>query len=937
MAGFNVGDALVKLTLGDTKQFESDVAKASGRAADKAGTTTGKQLSEKIRIGFGAVSGGLLVAATEQASKFEDQLRTIQTVAPNLNLDKAKDDILALSRETGKSTDDLTAGFYDLVSAGVSADDAIGVLADSAHFATGALGSTAEAVDLVTSVMNSYGLQAKDSARITDIFAKAVADGKVTAAQLGGAISEIAPIAASAGVKIEEVSAGFAFLTKNGVPAAQAATQMRAAISALITPNTQLNAIQKETGINFAELAKTQGLAAALEKLRVATHGNADAFAQALGRVDAYQFALLTTGEHAQAFGQEIVDVSHAQGLAMDQYSIKSQSAIEQGKRLVATVQSFLITVGAPFVNTIGPAIFALNQLGQAFGLPAFGKILGAGIGALAGKLSGALGPVLKSSIGVAIGSARESAALGFQNLLTFMVTKIQIPAQFLLQKIGFVLDDVFTAIGSSSAGVFVKSFLANSALGRLAVAAAGIIGPIAIAATIVFVGGQIAQGVQDQNTKELTDNLANALKDGTDEAVAAAQKHLADLEHGARASHNDSWLNIILGEKAAFDQAVEERRRGLEAQENAAAAQASVAGHETATNFTEGVRTGLKNMPSADDFVTPFKSIPKKIGEAVGPAETKAFRSALAQRMHEAGLLSAQSLAQGFQDGKDAVKNQWSSFLDILKNSESPMKERARLLGELTSKALQKGLHDRDPYVRATAQTTKQVIIDRLDVLKADAKNIGKEGMEELRRGMKSKDPDIRRESYAIYNAARNKTKDLPTAGKKDGAGFGSGVVNGLNGAIGRAETAAAKLARLLSYSFQTHLNLNVKGSVTVGGPFGKIGFATGGDYEANRPRIVGEHGPELDVPNVGGHIYNAGQLAAMLRHSAPRPLAAPDVTAGATVNHSVNVGAINVYGVGNDVSPSAAKRFSQMIADEMGHNFRVDGHRLGLHPAKP
>jgi TP901 family phage tail tape measure protein len=916
VAGFNVGDALVKLTLGDTKQFENDVAKAAGKAGDKAGTTTGKSLAEKIRVGFGAVSGGFLVAATEQASKFEDQLRTIQTVAPNLNLDKAKNDILALSRETGKSTDDLTAGFYDLVSAGVSADDAIGVLSDSAHFATGALGSTAEAVDLVTSVMNSYGLAAKDSARITDVFAKAVADGKVTAAELGGAISDIAPIASSAGIKIEEVSAGFAFLTKNGVPAAQAATQMRAAISALITPNTQLNAIQKETGINFAELAKTQGLAASLEALRKATHGNADAFAQALGRVDAYQFALLTTGEHAQAFGQEIIDVSHSQGLAMDQYSIKSQSAIEQGKRLVATVQSFIISVGAPFVNSIGPAIFALNQLGQAFGFPnILAKVFGATLGGLAGKLAGTLGPVLKNSIGVALSSAQESAALGFQNLLTFAVKRIQIPAQYLIQSLGFAFEDAFSYLGATSAGKFVTKFLGARALLTLATTAAAIIGPIAIAVALTFA----AQGLQDQNAKDLSDNLANALKDGTDEAVAAAEKHLADLEHGARASHNDSWLNIILGQKADFDKAVEERNRGLEAQANATARNldgvAATVGQTNGLNYATALLKGIGGgLAEGTKAFSPAIALLKGLGSLGGKE--------LQKLAHEQGLRTAQALAQGYQDGKDAVKTQWSSFLDILKNSESPTKERARLLGELTSKALIKGLHDHDPYVKATAETTKQVILDRLATLKTNAHNIGKDGMEFLRRGMKSKDADIKTASKAIYNAATNSTKHLPAAGTTEGSGLAKNVASGIATNIWRGALAAYNLvSEILKFTNQ------LPGpDVHVSSPHIPRA-AHGAKARAGEPFIVGDAGkPELFVPNVPGVI-----VPEVPKY---RTLGAPDVTGGAVVNTSVSIGAINLHGIGSDVSPDRAKRFGHMIADEMGKTFRQQGARIGLHP---
>jgi TP901 family phage tail tape measure protein len=769
---FNLGDVILRV-VADLTGFDKQLQQQASASGDKAGKTLGQRIGGQLKTISGAAGGAFLVGATENAAKFEDQLRTIQTVAPNLNLDKARDDILALSRDTGKSTDDLTAGFYDLVSAGVSVDDAMGVLRDSAKFATGALGSTGEAVDLVTSVLNAYDMKASESAHVTDVFAKAVADGKVTAAELGQSIAQIAPIAASAGISIEEVSAGFAALTAKGVPAAQAATQMRAAIAALLTPNTQLNDIQAQTGINFQKLAKAQGLAVALNELRKATKGNDDAFAKSLGSIEAYQFALATTGENAQGFSDEIIAVTNAQGLAQEQYDIKSKSAVEQGKRLVAQVQSFLITVGTPFISTIGPAVFALNQLGGAFGANGIlAKAFGATIGVVLTKAVSALGPAV---------------SLAWEKLLTNAVVHVQLPAQLLLTRLQNTVLDVFSIIGNSSAGIFVKNFLANSALGQLAVKAAGIIGPIAIAATVVFVGGQIAQGVQDQNEKDLQAKLTAALNDASAGAVADARDYLDKLERGARASHNDSWLNIILGQKQAFNQAVAGRAKdaaqfAADQGEKAAAE----AGRVTAGGFAAGL---VKELPAQAPVVS------KAVSDILAKSRTESERDARAS-----GKQTAVSLAEGMQQGKEAVSAAWHSFLDILKNAETPTHERARLLGELASDSLIHGLKSKDPYVAAQAQITKNLILDRLAELKTNTKDIGKKGMEELRKAMKSKDKDIAAAAKAIYNAATGTGKgvgpaDLPAAGK----GFGEGLVKNLaagmtNNASQNALIAAAK-----------------------------------------------------------------------------------------------------------------------------------------------
>lgn len=55
-------------------------------------------------------------------------------------------------------------------------------------------------------------------------------------------------------------------------------------------------------------------------------------------------------------------------------------------------------------------------------------------------------------------------------------------------------------------------------------------------------------------------------------------------------------------------------------------------------------------------------------------------------------------------------------------------------------------------------------------------------------------------------------------------------------------------------------------------GGPGGtsQVGhFAAGGDYPAYRPRITGEYGPELDVPMMPGHVFNAADTASLLRNA--------------------------------------------------------------------
>lgn len=455
-----VADLSVKLRA-DTRGVSDDLNRANAQLGGVAGageqsagrvagafSRIGPAVARGMTVAGGTIGAGML-AATGAAVELEDQMASVATVIPTADLAGLTDQVQELSRTSGQSTTDLTSGLYDLVSAGVSAEDAIGVLSASTNLAIGGLGTTAGAADVVTSAMNAYGLAAGDAGGITDAFALAIQRGKVTADEIGASIANVAPIAASAGIGLDEVAAAYGGLTAKGVPAAQATTQMRAAISALLTPNEKLNALQAQTGINFAELADEKGLAVALEEMRAGFAANGDAMAQlagvaegefpnalasmqeelglsntelerltamagkdgatvalqelakmtgdseagfagALGSVEAYAFALSTTGENADLFSGQLDDYSAAldgTGLAAEQAAIKQDTAAGAGARMLAGFQTFMQDVGGPLTQSLGPAVFMLNQMGPAMaGIPRLATAAGGALGAIAGK-----------------------------------------------------------------------------------------------------------------------------------------------------------------------------------------------------------------------------------------------------------------------------------------------------------------------------------------------------------------------------------------------------------------------------------------------------------------------------------------------------------------------------------------------------------------------
>ena len=92
----------------------------------------------------------------------------------------------------------------------------------------------------MTSSINAFGLDAKDSAQISDVLFKTVKNGKTTVDQLRQGFGSVAPVAAASGARMEDLMASVSALTTTGLPAAEAYTQLKATFTELNKPSDDL-------------------------------------------------------------------------------------------------------------------------------------------------------------------------------------------------------------------------------------------------------------------------------------------------------------------------------------------------------------------------------------------------------------------------------------------------------------------------------------------------------------------------------------------------------------------------------------------------------------------------------------------------------------------------------------------------------------------------
>lgn len=225
--------------------------------AETAGFTKGLEGAKKGMGGFGAAAGAAMGVATKVIDIAIEAAVGLgkATVGAAVEWDKAFKNIEAVTK---RSTSTLQKQILNMKSAVAGpqelADamyDIVGGVADaSTHMAIlDAANRTAEAGNAnlkattqgLISVMNSYKFSATQAAFASDVLTQTVNKGVGTMDQFVSAISPIAGLAASTGVKFDELGAAMAFMTTKGATAAQAGTQAQGAITALLKPNAQMN------------------------------------------------------------------------------------------------------------------------------------------------------------------------------------------------------------------------------------------------------------------------------------------------------------------------------------------------------------------------------------------------------------------------------------------------------------------------------------------------------------------------------------------------------------------------------------------------------------------------------------------------------------------------------------------------------------------------
>ena len=453
-----------------------------------------------IAIAGAAAAAGLAYAVTK-ASEFETAMLNVNTIAKEspATFDAMKASVLDLSNRLPQSAETLAQGLYDIASSGFAGEEGLKVLEAAAKAASAGMAQTSESAAGITAVLNAYGLSADEAGRISDVLFKTVDRGVITFPELASQIGKVTALAAPLGVSIEEVGAGIAVLTKNGIDAESATTQLNAIMQRFIKPSKEAQKVAASFGIELTSQAlASKGLSGALTEMVEKTGGSKEAMAALLGDARAIRGAFVLAKNGGQQFNDELALMQNAAGATDTALSYQEQGLAFQLGILSNNFTTMAIEIGTVVIPEL---IKLLNAFRQQI-LPTIGSVADA-IKTNVVPALGALVGVLGSVIGVLVNVAKFL----YDNRTVLLIVAAAYTA--------------FTAVVNLNV-IRLRAFQAIVALSNLTMASFG--GPIVVA--IALIAALAAGLVVAYNSSEEFRNVVNAIFD----AIKPVLKILGDL-----------------------------------------------------------------------------------------------------------------------------------------------------------------------------------------------------------------------------------------------------------------------------------------------------------------------------------------------------------------------------------------------------------------------
>jgi TP901 family phage tail tape measure protein len=417
MAAISVGELEATLRLKDQMTPMLKTASASvtqfGKDIEKVGTSiksAGQTMTTAITLPLAAIGAAAVVAGTSF-------IKTMNTVAAVTNagerdLKRLTDAANEWGNKTQFSSAEAASAMLELGKAGFDANQTIGALPSVLNLATASSMSLADAANLTSNVMKTFGLGVNDLAHVNDILASAANSSTIEVTDLREAFKYVGPVAAQSGVSLAEAAAAMALLGEAGIKGSMAGTTLRNVMTTLMSPTKKQAELMRELGLQgvYAN-GKLEDMSSIIDRITSSGQDSAKVLELFGDRAGPGMAALVQKGSMALATLTAELDNTHGSAQRMSDAAMKGfPGALERMRGAIETASTALLTALEPSLIRATNAIAAIAEFVTNRAIPAFMALDPALQGAVVGFLgiAAAAGPAL-----IALGSLVQLAGIG--------------------------------------------------------------------------------------------------------------------------------------------------------------------------------------------------------------------------------------------------------------------------------------------------------------------------------------------------------------------------------------------------------------------------------------------------------------------------------------------------------------------------------------------
>ncbi len=244
---------------------------AIGGAINTMVTDVGKA-TDRLRRNFNNMTSGLSIPASfltffgaRSVYDFEKTSNALQAVT-NVT-DVQRKSIQSYAKELNElfpaTNSEIMKGAFELGRAGFKYEQIMGSMKGMLNLALAGDIEIKESADIATNVLTAMRLpmktveQASESlTRVNDALAYAASNSNTDVRMMGETFKYVGPMAAAAGMSIEEVSAASMVMARNGIRASEAGVAMRSALVRMVRPTKPMLAALERLNINVNDFVK---------------------------------------------------------------------------------------------------------------------------------------------------------------------------------------------------------------------------------------------------------------------------------------------------------------------------------------------------------------------------------------------------------------------------------------------------------------------------------------------------------------------------------------------------------------------------------------------------------------------------------------------------------------------------------------------------------